>query len=83
MYLDDHVCIAVKMREIYDKYWGRWENMNMSTFTIVLLDSRNKEILDYILDDIFGEDISEKSNLSRTPQSTCLINVRPNIDNRK
>ena len=52
---------VVKMREKFDKCCGSWENMNMLTYIAVLLDLRTKlEVLDYVLDGIFGEGVEEE-----------------------
>ncbi|KAE8812167.1 zinc finger BED domain-containing protein RICESLEEPER 2-like [Hordeum vulgare] len=42
---DDEIfkCMATKMKEKYDKYWGDPEKMNKYIFIVAILDPRTKE----------------------------------------
>lgn len=60
---------------------GKVGNMNILTYIAVVLDPRNKEeVLDYVLDDIFGEGVFEKNKYVKDLQLCCLINIRNNIE---
>ena len=52
----------------------------MLTYIAVLLDLRNKlEVLGYVIDDIFGEGVEEKSKFVIDNAISLLMNIRPNM----